>query len=58
MGNQGGSWTGLFAFWALAILMAVLGPVRAPESPVLDVVEAHAIPASVVADAEILVSSR
>ena len=58
MGNEGGSWIGLFTFWALAILMAALGPASAPQSPVFDVVEADAITPSKVAPAAYLVASR
>jgi len=40
MGSAGRSWIGLVTFWALAILVAALGPSAVPESPVVDVVEA------------------
>ena len=58
MGNHGRSWIGLFAFWALAILMAALGPMSVPESPVTDVVEADAIRAPSVAPSAHFVVSR
>jgi len=57
MGNRLRSWTGLIAFWALAILMAALGPSDLPESPVVDVVVADAIPAPSVAPSEYVVAS-
>ena len=58
MGNHGRSGIGLFAFWALAILVAALGPESLPEAPVFDVVRAEAIAAPEVARAERFVVSR
>jgi len=58
MGNEGGSWTGLFSFWALAILMAALGPAPAPQSPVVDVVETDTMSPSRDAPATYFVASR
>lgn len=57
MGNRLRSWTGLIAFSALAILMAALRPSDLPESPVVDVVVADAIPAPSVAPSEYVVAS-
>jgi hypothetical protein len=45
MGNRGRSWIGLFAFCALAILMAALGPSTPAPSPVVDVPEADVVTA-------------
>jgi hypothetical protein len=58
MGNRGRSWIGLFAFLALAILMAALGPWTPAPSPFVDVVEADVVSALAVAPAVGVVASR
>ena len=58
MGNHGRSGIGLFSFWALAILVAALGPGPLPESPLVDVVAADVIAAPAVGRAEHFVVSR
>lgn len=58
MGNRGRSWIGLFAFLALAILMAALGPSTPASSPIVDVVEADVVAASAAPSAEYFVASR
>jgi len=46
MGENGSPWTGVFAFFALAILMAMLGPAPAEGSPIPDVARAGVSAAS------------
>jgi len=58
MGNNGRSWTGLFAFWAMAILVAALGPAPVPESPVVDAVVIDAATPYAVAPGTAIVASR
>ena len=58
MGNRGRSWIGLFAFLALAILMAALGPSTLASSPIVDVVEADVVAAHAASPAAVLVASR
>ena len=58
MGNRGRSWVALFAFWALAILIAAFGRSVPEPAPVVGVVEARIAAAPAVAPAAIFVASR
>ncbi len=58
MGHNGRPWIALIAFYALAILMAALGPSPPPELPLVDVVQADVVSALAVAPAVGVIASR
>jgi hypothetical protein len=58
MGENGRPWTAMFAFFAMAILMAILGPAPAEYAPIRDVARAGVSTAPRVVAAAPVVDSR